>query len=331
VATRHGDDVDLEPLTPIDLDDTEVGIRPEDRYASIPPGNRLIRRRVHQESSWAPLWLLLGLAVLFTLGALLGRSGSNDPLPGAPPDSLPALPVVTGDRVLVVGGSGAARYAVDDRTITEIRADGLPNGAVTAAAATEDGVVVVVDDERAYSISSGLPALDLGPAVQVAGDGNRAWLVVAGPDGLVAREADVGAAPAPEMSLPAGALRVGAVVVGPVVERQEPHRVEVLIADGPTQVVRRGHVLLATAGATVATRPAVCSAEGCDLVLTDVRHDNERVLEGALPANATSAAFSTDRGWLFVQDGPDLVAIDTTTGERYAAGRLPAGYPVLSG
>src|SRR2546430_12556101 len=80
-----------EALPVVDLDDTELGIRTEDRYAYVPPGPQWIRRRVHDSSKQIPIAILVGLAVFFVIGGLLPRStrdrarppraGSGAPLP----------------------------------------------------------------------------------------------------------------------------------------------------------------------------------------------------------------------------------------------------------
>src|SRR5256885_5445518 len=72
-----------EALPVVDLDDTELGIRTEDRYAYVPPGPQWIRRRVHDSSKRIPIAILVGLAVFFVIGGLLPRSAS-DPV-GPPP------------------------------------------------------------------------------------------------------------------------------------------------------------------------------------------------------------------------------------------------------
>src|SRR2546429_8724388 len=70
-----------EALPVVDLDDTELGIRTEDRYAYVPPGPHWIRRRVHDSSKQIPIAILVGLAVFFVIGGVLPPSTSDPPPP----------------------------------------------------------------------------------------------------------------------------------------------------------------------------------------------------------------------------------------------------------
>ncbi|MGH9026455.1 MAG: hypothetical protein ACRDWD_10145 [Acidimicrobiia bacterium] len=336
MATRHTGDVDLEPLTPIDLEDAEVGIRPEDRYAAIPPGPKLIRRRVHEESRWAPAWLLGGLVVLFVIGALLGRSGGGDTesSPAARPGDPPPLRTVTGERVLLLGGGGIANYDIDDRTVTGVRGDGF-SGPVTAAARTNVGVVVI-SRERAYLLEDD-KAIDLGPAVDVAGSDVRGWIVSRASPGLLAAHVVLGPQFTPgDVVLPAGTVRVTAVggrLVAERVEADGTSAIELLTPKAPGEprrLINRGNVLLGAAADTIASR-GECDPDGCALVLEDVPTRRERSLAGALPSGIRTAVFSPDGDWLFVQTGNRIEAVDSGTGQRFSVGELPSEYPVLAG
>ena len=334
VATRHNGDVDLEPLTPIDLEDAEVGIRPEDRYAAIPPGPKLIRRRVHDESTWAPLWLLAGVVVLFAVASLLGRAGSSDS--SDDPAPTPATPVVTGEELLLIGGNGVAEFDVDAHRTREV-SDGRFTGPVVMAARITDGVVVF-DGARAHVLAGGLPAVDLGPAVGVAGDGDRGWLLVPAPDGrVIAREATVGGAPAPEVALPRGVLRVvatrdGFVTSGTSASGRPWITYVALGSPDLAPRVRRDHLLLAASGTTVASTPAACTATACDLVLDDLETGETAVLAGALDQGPpTRAVLAASTEWLFLQYGSDLYGVDTETARRFPAGRFPSEFPALAG
>jgi hypothetical protein len=337
VATRHPGDVDLEPLTPIDLEDAEVGIRPEDRYAAIPPGPRLIRRRVHEESSWAPLWLLVGVVVLFGLAALLGRGGGDDATAPSPSPSESSPPrTVTGEQLLLIGGQGVAEYDVDDQREVKLASDGF-SGAVVMAATTTDGVVVF-DGERAFATARRIPAVDLGPAIGVAGDGDRGWLLVPAADGRVlAREATVGAAPAPEILLPRGVLRVvatrdGFLTSGATANGRSWIAYVPLAAPEESYRIRHDHLLLAASGTTLASTPAACADARCDLVLDDLETGETTVLPGALDQGPpTRAVLAPSTEWLFLQYGAELTAVDTETGARFDAGRLPSEFPALAG
>jgi hypothetical protein len=342
VATRHDGDVDLEPLTPIDLDDTEVGIRPEDRYAAIPPGPKLIRRRVHDESSWAPLWLLAGLVVLFVVGAMLGRSDNNS---GAEPatrsDAPPRLQRITGDRLLVIGSNGVAEYDVDNRTVRPLDGN-QPNDPVIAAARTDAGLVMVDSSGRAVALQ-GEQTIDLGSADSVVGGAGRAWLLVEDRAGFVAREASVSGAPPREIPLQVPGHVIAAVAAtddGIVAEASEspPDARTTSIwffpfttASAPERFAR-GHELVGASATTIAAvRSASCIDGSCDLVLTDSVTGEERVLPAAFPDQSGTATLSSDGDWLFVQIGNQIEAIDTAIGERFSVGELPDEYPQLGG
>src|SRR5256885_15288783 len=73
-----------EALPVVDLDDTELGIRTEDRYAYVPPGPQWIRRRVHDSSKQIPIAILIGLAVFFVIGGVVPRSARGPPPPPPP-------------------------------------------------------------------------------------------------------------------------------------------------------------------------------------------------------------------------------------------------------
>jgi hypothetical protein len=333
VATRHSGDVDLEPLTPIDLDDAEAGIRPEDRYAAIPPGPKLIRRRVHDQSSWAPAWLLAGIVALFVIGALLGR-GARDAENGrdARVATPPPLRAVTGEKVLLLGGAGIATYHIDDRTVSPVRAEGFV-GPVTAAADTNVGLVAV-SRERAFLFEDD-QAIDLGPAVDVAGNEARGWIVApADPDLLVAHVV-LGPRFAPAaVVLPAGTVRVAAAGKRLVVERvavDGANTIEILTPQRPgsSRRISRGHVLLGIGARTVASR-GDCNPARCAVVLENLRTRHVRVLADVLPADVRTTVLSPDGEWLFLQAGHRIEVVDTNTGERFSVGELPDEYATLA-
>src|SRR5947199_10216706 len=70
-----------EALPVVDLDDSELGIRTEDRYAYVPPGPQWIRRRVHDSSKQIPIAILVGLAVFFMIGAMIQRTPCDRDVP----------------------------------------------------------------------------------------------------------------------------------------------------------------------------------------------------------------------------------------------------------
>lgn len=333
MATRHSGDLDLEPLTPIDLDDAEAGIRPEDRYAAIPPGPKLIRRRVHDQSSWAPAWLLAGVVALFVVGALLGRgAGDAGGGPGARRGAPPPLRAVTGEQVLLLGGAGIARYSVDDGTVTPVRAEGFV-GPVTAAADTNVGLVAV-SRERAFLFDDD-QAIDLGPAVDVAGNDALGWIVAPADPGLLVAHVVLGPRFAPAaVVLPAGTVRVAATGKRLVVERVDADGVstiEILTLQRPgsSRRINRGHVLLGSGAHTVASR-GDCDRARCAVVLEDLRTRHERLLPDALPTDARTTVLAPDGEWLFLQTGRRIEAVDTDTGERFSVGELPDQYATLA-
>src|SRR3977135_2943169 len=97
-----------EALPVVDLDDTELGIRTEDRYAYVPPGPQWIRRRVHDSSKQIPIAILIGLAVFFVIGGLLQRSTSNraEPPREVTAQRLPGLHRTTGATLLLLAPDG---------------------------------------------------------------------------------------------------------------------------------------------------------------------------------------------------------------------------------
>src|SRR2546421_12397574 len=97
-----------EALPVVDLDDTELGIRTEDRYAYVPPGPQWIRRRVHDNSKQIPIAILIGLAVFFVIGGVLQRSTSDraEPPPEGTPPRAPRLHPTTGATLLLLAPAG---------------------------------------------------------------------------------------------------------------------------------------------------------------------------------------------------------------------------------
>src|SRR2546430_4070316 len=92
-----------EALPVVDLDDTELGIRTEDRYAYVPPGPQWIRRRVHDNSKQIPIAILIGLAVFFVIGGFFPGStrGRPEAPRQGPPQRRPRLAPTTPGPLLL--------------------------------------------------------------------------------------------------------------------------------------------------------------------------------------------------------------------------------------
>ncbi len=256
-GTRGGQAEDEQPLTVLELDAPELGIRPEDRFAAIPPGPRLIPRRHHDESSSAPFVLLAGLVAFFVLGAWLGGAGSdeNERTGGATEGPLPVLDQGTGTTVLLFG----------DR-VTALDLDRSPP-LRSAVPRLRDVADDVLDD--AVLVPSAAPG--------------RAWLATPEPDGgSVVREVDLADGSAVTPPVRVDGRVVGAVTAGVVVERA-PGRLELVAADG---TVVRGlgeqRVFLAAAGDAVATRSSTCRGAECAVTVDDLATGATRELQTEL-------------------------------------------------
>jgi hypothetical protein len=288
-----------EPLSVVDLEDAELGIRSEDRYAAVPPGPRLIPRRVHDESTGAPLLLLGALVAFFALGAWLDSTGSEDEPATAAERPAPVLDRATGTTLLLIGKDGATTLDVDERT-----ARPLPGGerlSAPAAAASTGGEVVVVDDDDAVRLPGpGRPPVTLGPAGDVftSARPDHVWLVVTGAGGTsIAREVDL-ATPgdaAPELTI--GGSVVGVVSRGLVVELPSG-AIEVVAPDGaPPRRLGESTIFVAAGGDVVASRPVECAAGACDLLIDDVATGTRRVFQlGGLATGGTELAASSPDG-----------------------------------
>ena len=154
-----------EALPVVDLDDTELGIRTEDRYAYVPPGPQWIRRRVHDSSKQIPIAILIGLAVFFVIGGLLQRSTSHraEPPSEVTAQRLPGLHRTTGATLLLLAPDGLHTLDVDGQRVRTGLVAELPAGPITATATSGDQTVVVVD-HRAYAVPLSLqgPAAGIG-------------------------------------------------------------------------------------------------------------------------------------------------------------------------
>ncbi|MGH9030746.1 MAG: hypothetical protein ACRDZV_01350 [Acidimicrobiia bacterium] len=283
---RSDDEVadDAEPLAVLDLDDPELGIRPEDRFAAIPPGPRLVPRRVHDESTRAPVLLLAALLALFVVGSWLGGIGSDEASRTAA-GPLPVLDQITGATLLLVADERA--------TVIEVGRDaGIP-----------------VDDRAARALvrtrstrSRVVPSVTAG----------RAWIVSGTTGGVsTAREIDItdGSTTA-EMQLEGTVA--GATDAGLVVERPSD-LLEVVGPDGVTvlTLAPSGRVLGAAAD-SVAIRPGECGGGECTVTVTDVATGTQRELPAELAAQGTEFGSLSPDGRLLAiarSDGVDTRGI----------------------
>jgi hypothetical protein len=292
-----------ESLPVVDLDDDELGIRTEDRYAYVPPGPKWIRRRVHDESSRIPIVILAGLLLVFLVGAWL-QQGSGDraaPRPEVDASALPTLRQPTGASLLVLTPDGLHTLDVDSHQVRKDRVAELPVGPVTAATTTGDHAVLVVD-HRAYAVPLSLdrPAAGIGPAVEAfpAKRAGRVWLLTYPRDGTVAaREVGLdGAETTPAAVLDGGATVRAAAGEGLVIERLSPDGARALgtwdpaVPSNAPTTFRTNAIFVAASRDVVASRDAACGARRCDLYLEDLATGGERVVANAVGRGGVAAA-----------------------------------------
>jgi hypothetical protein len=299
-----------EPLTVLDLDDPEIGLRPEDRFAAIPPGPRIVPRRVHRQSTHAPLLLLGGLIVFFLVGAWLGSPSSSPPDTGTANRPAPALDQDTDTTLVLLGSDGARRLDVDEGT-TARAAEGL--------APVAESVV-----GRARLVPSAAE--------------RRVWLVTSEPSGTsVAQEIDVDDGSPTGAPIEVEGFVTGAVTTGLVVERASG-ALQVVREDGTTTLsLAEGRVFLAASGSRLATRPASCTGSVCDVVIDDVVTGTSRTVRVEVgPGGTEVAGFSPDGNQLVVARSDGLqtrgvvvdVGLDAATPFRTRAARRDSGGPL---
>jgi hypothetical protein len=253
---------DAEPLAVLDLDDPEIGIRPEDRFAAIPPGPRLVPRRMHGESTRAPVVLLAGLLALFIIGSWLGGVGSDDEV-DTEPTATPVLDQITETKLLLVGDEGIAEIDVGR------------------------GAARPVDDGASYAIRL---RRHLEPRSRIipSATAGRAWVVSRDTDGVSStREIDLGdGATTAKLSVEG---RVVAAATDALVVERSAGLIEAVRFDGTTlpTVAPSGRVLGA-AGTLVATRAVEgCADRNCGIVVTDIATGTTRDLPAPLSAGGT--------------------------------------------
>ena len=339
-----------EALTALDLDDTDLGIRTEDRYAYVPPGPQWIRRRVHDSSKQLPIAILVALAIFFVLGALLQRSGRDraEPPRQVTAQNLPGLHRATGTSLLLLAPDGLHTLDVDGQRVRTGSVAELPAGPVTAAATSGDQTVVVVD-HRAYAVPLSLegPATSIGPAVEVypSHRAGRVWLLTYPADGsVVARELGLdGVETTPPAVLSGSATVRGAAGQGVVIDRLGADGTRSLATWNPARpgeppaTFRTDALFVAARRNVVASRPSGCSARQCDLFLDDPTSGQHRVIGNALSVGGVAAAAFTDNGRRLAvveSDGARSrgTIVDTSTGKvtRFVADPVAASRPALA-
>jgi hypothetical protein len=339
-----------ESLPVVELEDDELGIRTEDRYAYVPPGPKWIRRRVHDDSTRIPIAILAGLVLFFLVGAWLQHSprdratSRQEVTAGA----LPTLRQQTRTSLLVLSPDGVNTLEVDRRQARRGAVAELPVGPVTAAVTSRKHAVLVVD-HRAYAVPLSLdgPAAGIGSAVEVfpSNRDGHVWLLTYPADGSVtAREVDLaGVETTPPAVLGGSATVRTAAAGGLVVERLDADGTRVLATWDPAQVTqapvtfRTGALFVAAGRDVVASRDASCVARRCDLYLDDPRTGRQRVIGNALGrGGVAAAAFSDDGRRLAVveTDGDRSrgTLIDTATGSLtpFIAGPVASTRPALA-
>ena len=344
-------DVDAgEALPVVDLDDAELGIRTEDRYAYVPPGPQWIRRRVHDTSKQLPIAILVGLGLFFVLGVFLQRSSTDraEPPKQVTAQSLPSLHRSTGASLLLLAADGLHTLDVDGQRLRTGSIAELPPGAVTAAATNGDRAVVVVD-HRAYAVPLTLdgPATGIGPAVEVypSHRTGRVWLLTYPADGsVVARELSLdGVETSPPAVLGGSATVRAAAGDGVVVDRLGADGTRSLASWDPTRpaeppaTFRTDALFVAATRDVVASRPSGCSAAQCDLYLDSPATGQHRVIKSALGAGGvTAAAFTANGRRLAVVESDGVrsrgTIVDTSTGAvtRFAADPVAQARPAVA-
>lgn len=290
MPSRRGkpdDDVaeNAEPLAVVDLDDPEIGVRPEDRFAALPPGPRLVPRRVHDESTRAPVVLLAGLVALFLLGSGLGGMDSDDETVGEP-RLAPVLDRITGATLLLIGedvaaievGSGAARQIDDGASHAfRLRAQAAPRSRILPSATPGEAWIVAPASDRTETAE----------AIRLA-DGTRLDEIEV--EGTV----------------------VGAAQDALVVERPSG-AIDAIALDGTTaRPVAPAGPVLGAAAMRVATRPPDCSGSTCGVLVTELAAGATRMLSAELSAGGVEFGSMSPDGRLLTvarSDGVDTFGI----------------------
>jgi hypothetical protein len=262
--------------------------------------------------------------------------------------SLPSLHRTTGASLLVLAPDGLHTLDVDGQRVRTGSVAELPVGPVTAAAATGDRAVVVVD-HRAHVVPLSLegPAAGIGPAVEVFAShrSERVWLLTYPADGtVVAREVGLdGVETVPPAVLGGSATVRGATGVGLVIDRLGPDGNRSLATwnperpDEPPTTFRPDALFVAAYRNVVVSRRPSCTGPQCDLYADDVASGQHRVIANALGGGGVAAAAFTDSGRrLAVVESVGArsqgAIVDTSTGRvtRFVADPVAASRPALA-
>lgn len=226
-------DDELGDLPVVELEDAELGIRPEDRYAAIPPGPKLIRRRVHGESRRGPAYLLLGLFLLVALAAWLGNNSRHEATNAtgegtAGEHVIRVFQHLTNAQVVVRSGSEEFVVDVDRGSVVPLRPRDLsPQQPVDRLVAT-GGTLVAQVNGHAYAIRGAEdPVVDLGPAdsVVAATEAERVWIAGVFVGRYLLREVATDGTTIETAQLPPTDELVGVTTAGVVLSSNRPARV----------------------------------------------------------------------------------------------------------
>lgn len=154
-------------LEPVALDESEVGIRRDDRWVALPPGPVWVRRRTRRESPVGPFVALAAAIGIVALMVVLAPGGARERRPVA---LAPRLDVPTHTILYRSGPWGTEEFDVDSGTIRSV-AD-IPDGAASGPGTVVDGRTV--DPDRTAGVGEWLFVLTRSGTVEViGGDGTR--------------------------------------------------------------------------------------------------------------------------------------------------------------
>jgi hypothetical protein len=265
VAPDNFDDAldELDDLPVVELEDAELGIRSEDRYAAIPPGPKLIRRRVHDQSSRAPAYLLVALFMLVALAAWLGRGDhhgatSSDAAGTAGEQVIRVFRHLTNAQAVLRSGNALFVVDVDRGSIVPLQPRDLPAQSVDRLIATGRTLVVQVTG-HAYAVRGAAlsaPAVDLGPAetVVAATEPERVWIAALVNGRYLLREVATDGTTIETAQLQPTEELAGATTGGVLLSSNRPSRVtQMLPRDGSRRQLGGNAVFIASNANVVVT------------------------------------------------------------------------------